>query len=343
MNGKQYLLLSISILAFIVLGAVLGFMLASAQGEGYAFYIPEGNILVRDGNLYLGDIKLSEVEGLLTLNRAILFEVGIETPNYTEGLMFYCYDDKTLTIYNDEQDVSLQIGQEQWIRVKNVEDTTIYDGQAVYVSGATTVARGGHPKVKLALSNDSTKAKVLGLATHDIESKDFGYVTTFGIARGLNTSMFSTRDALYVSDIEPGKLTAIPPEAPSFPLQIGSVIIAHDNEGKIFVTVPPTDVLGLMVIDGLTINNNLTVIGKTTLSGGVDPPFISFTAETHSSIREFALSVLEHEKIMLFWNADTNRFEIYDIAKDEFHGLYEDMLTKIAELEARIEVLEQND
>ncbi len=67
--------------------------------------------------------------------------------------------------------------------------------------------------------------------------------------------------------------------------------------------------------------SKLHVVGKATITGGVDPPYISFSAESHESIREYARSVDEHEKVMQFWNSDAHRLEVYVIAEDRFYTI----------------------
>jgi hypothetical protein len=90
-----------------------------------------------------------------------------------------------------------------------------------------------------------------------------------------------------------------------FTAETGSVIV---KQGKI----------------GVGITNpvsKLHVIGKATITGGVDPPYVSFSKESHNSIREFAKDVEDHEEVMQFWNGDSHRMEIYDISEDVFYTL----------------------
>ena len=67
--------------------------------------------------------------------------------------------------------------------------------------------------------------------------------------------------------------------------------------------------------------SKLYVNGKITAVGGVDPPYVSFSAETHESIREFAKNVEEHEKVMVFWNTKNKQMEVYVISEDKFYTL----------------------
>lgn len=67
-------------------------------------------------------------------------------------------------------------------------------------------------------------------------------------------------------------------------------------------------------------NGDLQVIGKVT-SGGLDPPYISFSNESHTSIRQYARDVESHEKVMQFWNGEAHRMEVYVIDEDRFYTI----------------------
>ena len=63
------------------------------------------------------------------------------------------------------------------------------------------------------------------------------------------------------------------------------------------------------------------VTGKTTIPGGIDPPYVSFSGETHESIREYAKNAEKKEETMLFWSAENHRLEIYVINEDKFYTI----------------------
>lgn len=75
------------------------------------------------------------------------------------------------------------------------------------------------------------------------------------------------------------------------------------------------------LISGSVHTPDLYVSGKGTFTGGVDPPYISFSEETHESIREYAREVTVHEKVMQFWNGDAHRMEVYVINEDAFYTI----------------------
>lgn len=201
------------------------------------------------------------IDGVLTDVKYIDFNTTIDSPLHNEGRFFYDKEFDTMTIYNDQAVVALQVGREMWIRVKNREGVTINDMQAVYFSGSTGI---GIPEVKLARADNITTGRVVGLATQDITDNGVGEVTTFGLVNGVDTSMWSANDTLFLSPTQFGNLTNAIPQAPHFPIQIGIVLASHPTEGKIFVNVGPTDVTNGMVINELWVNTNFNVTGNIT-------------------------------------------------------------------------------
>jgi len=152
-------------------------------------------------------------------------------PSHQEGLVFYDNENKALTVYNDEADISLQLGQEQYIRVRNNTGSTINNGQAVRITGAHGSAA---PTIALASADTEDNSTVAGIATHSIENNSFGYVTTFGIVRDVNTNSFNEGDELFLST-SAGGFVNVSPVAPNFSAPIGYVIRKHDTNGSILV------------------------------------------------------------------------------------------------------------
>jgi len=151
-----------------------------------------------------------------------------------EGRVHWSDDDGTLCLGMPGGNVELQIGQENLIRVTNDESITIADGGLVYVSGAV----GNNPKVMLADNTDysNTGSRTIAMATEDILSNHKGYVTTFGLVRGVNTSGCSAGNVLYLGST-PGTFTNIKPSSPSEVVEVGYCLRSHATEGVVFVTV----------------------------------------------------------------------------------------------------------
>jgi len=85
--------------------------------------------------------------------------------------------------------VTLQIGQEQVVRVRNNTGATLHNGSAVYITSATS----GQINVTLA-SNDTeaNSSKTLGILTEDISNGQQGFCTTQGLVRTAVKGMYDT-------------------------------------------------------------------------------------------------------------------------------------------------------
>ena len=216
------------------------------------------------GTIYIDEILESTFNTGVTIEQTLMkddwlqFDTSIGTPAHSEGLVFYDNEENALAIYVDEPHVTLQVGQEQWVHVRNDTGSTIADGSAVYITGAV----GQLPTIALAKADDPATAKVIGVATHDIEKNTNGYVTTSGQVHNLNTKAWSEGDVLYLSASTAGNLTNTPPAAPNFPVQVGATLYSHVTQGSIFIAIGPVDVLSDMVIQGLTINTDLVIRGN---------------------------------------------------------------------------------
>lgn len=163
---------------------------------------------------------------------------GQASPTYVQGKLTYDTDNESLTFYNNNSAIALQIGQEEWARVLNNTGSTIPNGSAVYVNGSS----GGLPTIALAQANASTTTVCLGLATHAIANGAIGYVTTAGLVRGLDTSALSVGN-LFLSATTPGGVTNTAPLAPNFRYRVGFVTSVNATTGSIQVT-PSTGALG---------------------------------------------------------------------------------------------------
>lgn len=159
------------------------------------------------------------------------FQTG--TPPWKEGRVFYDDDSKTLSYFNNEPDVTVNIGQESIIHVSNGETGNILNGRVVYISGS----QGNRPKGYLASAASGSPAwdRTIGIATHDISTQ--GYVTTFGVVNGLNTTGFIEGDHLYLSETVPGTFSTTIPNSPNHKVQVGTVLRSHATQGSIFVTI----------------------------------------------------------------------------------------------------------
>jgi len=126
-----------------------------------------------------------------TLNEVVNIKFAPQNtlPTFGEGKLFYDNNKKALSYYNEESDVSVNIGQELLFRVYNSSGATIANGKVVTPVGST---------IALANCYDKHKSRLLAVATHDIENNTWGYVTKFGQVGGLDTSSYSAGDVIYL-------------------------------------------------------------------------------------------------------------------------------------------------
>ncbi len=161
------------------------------------------------------------------------FNSTIAAPTYQEGRLFYDNVDHTLSLYVDNPNVTLNIGQELWVLGVNKTGSIIPNATVVYLSGA----QGNRPKMWPALADsDLGSADTIGLTTHEVAINQEGYITTEGIVSNVNTSSFVEGQVLYLSPTIPGGITNVKPVAPQHLVKIGYALNATNN-GKIFVTI----------------------------------------------------------------------------------------------------------
>lgn len=211
-------------------------------------------------------------------------------PLHIEGRLFYDYSEHTMSIYNDEADVTHQLGQEGFIRVYNNSGSLISNGKAVYVSGSEGTE--GRPTIDLAIATASTKSGVIGLSTHDIEDSSFGYVTNWGIVNDVNTSLYSAGDLLYLSETIPGGYTASTPSSTaSTVVQIGKVTKVDASTGRLLIGINTEGAPGPQGPEGPAGSGETNTVSTVGLGNsifkqkvGVDFQFRSLSAGTNITL-----------------------------------------------------------
>lgn len=155
------------------------------------------------------------------------------------GKLYWNSDDGTLNIGMVGGNVNLQVGQEQILRVKNNEGSTINNGEVVYISGAS----GANILVKKADADIAASAHTtIGVATENILNNAFGFVTLIGLVRDVNTASFSEGDVLWLSSTA-GAVTNVVPAKPAHAVRVGYCLRANANNGVILVHIDIGDEL----------------------------------------------------------------------------------------------------
>jgi hypothetical protein len=137
-----------------------------------------------------------------------------QTPTGTAGVgvMRWNDSDGTVDLGLKGGNVTLQVGQEQVLRVVNKTATNIDLLEANYQAVRVTGAQGQRLKVDLAQAiNDTVSAETIGLVTETINNNQEGFITTSGLVRGINTTgslqseTWADGDILYLSPYNCGK------------------------------------------------------------------------------------------------------------------------------------------
>lgn len=182
--------------------------------------------LIQNSTVTLND------NGTLANVNAISLDTTPTTPPTTAGTVYWDAGNGTPSVVLSA-DTELQLGQENIAKVYNGSGATIPNGAVVAVVGA----QGQRPSIALAdADSESTSANTLGIATESIANGAEGFVCTFGLVRGLDTSGFTAGDAIYLSQTA-GQFTHTRPSAPAHTVTLGWVIKVNASSGEIFVNI----------------------------------------------------------------------------------------------------------
>lgn len=144
--------------------------------------------------------------------------------------------DDTLNIHH-KNDVTLQVGQEEYSRVTNRTASTLTNGSIIGLSGVGTGGPvGGEPYIA---DGSSPSLYVLGVATQDIAPTEVGFVTVRGLIHDIDTTgtpfseTWAVGDILYASPTVAGQMTNIKPTAPDLVIPVALVLVADATVGII--------------------------------------------------------------------------------------------------------------
>ena len=182
----------------------------------------------------LGSLDLDTRYYTETEVQTVLPKVGFNTTNIvapSTAQLAWNQDERTLDL--GLNGVTLQLGQEQLMYVRNGDGTTITNKTLCMAVG--TIGNSGRIVVsKYDLSNPNL---LVGMATEDILSGADGYVTVFGKVRAVDTSMWVDGQILYAA--ANGGLTATEPTT-GIKQPVAFVVHAHTS-GALFVRMTNLD------------------------------------------------------------------------------------------------------
>ncbi len=153
------------------------------------------------------------------------------------GQMAWNSGDGCLDIGMGYDGVVLQTGLEMVYRIK--ASAAITDGQCVMFTGsvgASGVLEGAPSSTGL-----TEGQYIMGVATMDIPNNDFGYVTAFGLVRGINTTgasvgeTWADGDILYYNPAYTGGLTNVLPTTGAVVIVASVVNAGPGGSGSLFI------------------------------------------------------------------------------------------------------------
>lgn len=175
---------------------------------------------------YVGNIAAD-----LTDINSITFNTTPSPEPTATGSTWWNAAEETLNVKLNE-DVTLQLGQEQIIRAKNMTGSTIPNGTVVMFSGVN----GDQIQIAPAIANGSVDHHyMMGITTEPILTGESGFVTTQGLVRGLNTSAWAAGTILYIDPSVAGGLTSTEPVAPNLKLPVAAVTKSGPGESGILL------------------------------------------------------------------------------------------------------------
>lgn len=160
------------------------------------------------------------------------------------GQMTWNSQDQTVDV-KLSADVTLQMGQELVVPVRNNTGTTISNGKVVMATG--TLGASGRITVDKHDGTKATAMRVLGLATHSIVAGADGLVTSYGKVRGIDTTgalvgeAWNQGDILYIKPNNQGDLTKVVPTAGQLNMPVAFVLYRHATMGALEVRVNGVD------------------------------------------------------------------------------------------------------
>lgn len=206
---------------------------------------PAGKAIYIDPN---GDISnairnISGITGAITFPDYIGFDVNPSAIPTAPGSLYWDSADgnQTLNLVMAGGTATQQIGEEQYYRVK--ASSAITNGQVVMFTG-TVGASGALTAAPATGLTAETASYVMGIATQDIALNGWGYITSFGLVRNINTNAFAAGSILYLDPTVAGGLTTTVPSAPNPKVQVCACVYQSATVGSLFVRPSFGGILG---------------------------------------------------------------------------------------------------
>lgn len=256
-NGKETIYNNLDVISNISCSTITASMLyGTASWANNASSASYANYIIPGGNINLSQSYIISVTG------------STPPPTFIPASIWWDDNAKTYAISSDHSGVSLQIGQENWIRAYAGE--YIPNGSPVYVVDALNSL----PIVKLAQADGlGLKYQVVGVATENINSGSIGVLTSQGQIHDVNTDNYPEGIGLFLSHINSGSVITYPPPDPYEKVIVGYVLNSNVSSGIIQVNIVGLPLfnyayVGMMSSPSITINSTSTTGSTFTIGTG---------------------------------------------------------------------------
>lgn len=270
----------------------------SGGGTGDITAVNAGTNLTGGGTS--GDVTVSLSASLAGIDKIDFTTGNLTNPPFQPGRLYYDINTFDLQYNTVVNGVSMNLGQQLVVKVKNDSLATINKGKLVRIVGGL----GNNPTISTASwDSDGFSANTLGMMMNTVAHNDFGYVILNGVLIGVDTNSFSAGQVLYLSSS--GDYTNIKPVAPKHTVSIGEVIrVGNSSVGSVFINISNGYEIGelhdvsasaavngdLLIYDSAssiwkntkTLSGSYTVTG--TITGSITGSFARFGAITGSNV-----------------------------------------------------------
>lgn len=180
-----------------------------------------------------GDVTVSLSASLAGIDKIDFTTGNLTNPPFQPGRLYYDINTFDLQYNTVVNDVSMNLGQQLVVKVKNDSLATINKGKLVRIVGGL----GNNPTISTASwDSDGLSANTLGMMMNTVAHNDFGYVILNGVLIGVDTNSFSAGQVLYLSSS--GNYTNVKPVAPKHTVSIGEVIrVGNSSVGSLFINI----------------------------------------------------------------------------------------------------------
>lgn len=285
------------------------------------FYMTASYALTASNTTIITSASYTDYAGMASLASAVQLSqsyissvTGSTQPAFQPATIWWDDNAKTYAIYSDHSGVSLQIGQENWLRAYAGE--YIPNGSAVYVYSAT----GALPIVKLAQADaGGVKYKVIGVATETISSGSIGVVTSQGQVHDLNTLAYPAGSGLFLSSTQSGSWQIAPPSDPYEKVVLGYVLESNASSGVVQV-----DIVGIPQQNysfvGLTLIPPITSSGGGNFTVGEARCNLCITSDGSGYVKNYLVpsasftvntsSVLDAQRVVVTYNSGSPIYQL---------------------------------